>query len=54
MSGNPGEHLLNNFSLCQVFLRETMRRDDYRFFPLVRQDLHILSWFTKYVKMWRW
>lgn len=51
-SGIPGEHLLNNFSFRQDFLRETMRRDDYRFFPLAHQDLHILSWFTAYVKVW--
>ncbi|WP_115118636.1 hypothetical protein [Synechococcus sp. UW105] len=48
----PEEHLLNNFSFRHDFLRETMRRDDYRFFPLAHQDLHILSWFTGYVKMW--
>lgn len=29
-----------------------MRRDYYRFFPLSHQDLHILSWFTPYVKVW--
>jgi len=51
-SGIPSEHLLNNFSFRQDFLRETMRRDDYRFFPLAHQDLHILSWFTAYVKVW--
>ena len=51
-SSIPGEHLLNNFSFRQDFLRETMRRDDYRFFPLAHQDLHILSWFTAYVKVW--
>ena len=50
--GIPGEHLLNNFSFRQDFLRETMRRDDYRFFPLAHQDLHVLSWFTAYVKVW--
>jgi hypothetical protein len=50
--GIPDEHLLNNFSFRQDFLRETMRRDDYRFFPLAHQDLHILSWFTAYVKVW--
>ena len=48
----PEEHLLNNFSFRHDFLRETMRRDDYRFFPLAHQDLHILSWFTGYVKVW--
>ena len=48
----PEDHLLNNFSFRQDFLRETMRRDDYRFFPLAHQDLHILSWFTAYVRVW--
>ena len=48
----PEEHLLNNFQFRWEFIRETMRRDDYRFFPLAHQDLHILSWFTPYVKVW--
>ena len=46
------DHLLNNFSFRSDFLRETLKRDDYRFFPLAHQDLHILSWFTAYVKVW--
>ena len=50
--GIPDDHLLNNFSFRQDFLKETMRRDDYRFFPLAHQDLHVLSWFTGYVKVW--
>ena len=29
-----------------------MLRNDYRFFPLAHQDLHVLSWFTAYVKIW--
>ena len=29
-----------------------MFRNDFRFFPLSHQDLHILSWFTPYVKIW--
>ena len=44
--------LLNNFSLHSSFLKETMSRNDYRFFPLAHQDLHILSWLTPYVKIW--
>ena len=48
----PDAHLLNNFSFKWAFLSETMRREDYRFFPLAHQDLHILSWFTPYVKVW--
>ena len=45
-------HLLNNFTFHGGFINETMRRDDFRFFPLAHQDLHILSWFTAYVKVW--
>ena len=48
----PADHLLNNFQFRWEFIRETMRRDDYRFFPLAHQDLHVLSWFTPYVKVW--
>lgn len=48
----PEDHLLNNFQFRWEFIRETMRRDDFRFFPLAHQDLHILSWFTAYVKVW--
>ena len=45
-------HLLDNFSIRHEFISETMLRNDYRFFPLAHQDLHILSWFTAYVKIW--
>lgn len=44
--------LINNFRLHDGFISETMRRNDFRFFPLAHQDLHILSWFTPYVKIW--
>lgn len=44
--------MLNNFAFHQGFISETMRRTDYRLFPLAHQDLHILSWFTPYVKIW--
>ncbi len=44
--------LLDNFSVRWTFLIETMSRNDYRFFPLAHQDIHILSWFTPYVKIW--
>ena len=44
--------LLNNFRLNDRFIAETMWRNDYRFFPLAHQDLHVLSWFTPYVKVW--
>ena len=47
-----GGFLLDNFSLRWTFLIETMSRNDYRFFPLAHQDIHILSWFTPYVKIW--
>ena len=45
-------HLLDNFSLRWSFIKETMYRNDFRFFPLSHQDLHILSWFTPYVSVW--
>ena len=44
--------LLNNFSLRERFITETMGRNDYRFYPLSHQDLHALSWVTPYVKIW--
>jgi hypothetical protein len=46
------DHLLDNFALNEGFISETMRRHDFRFFPLAHQDLHLLSWFTAYVKVW--
>jgi len=46
------DHLLNNFSFRHSFTKETMGRNDFRFFPLSHQDLHLLSWFTPYVKAW--
>ena len=45
------DNLLNNFSFRQDFINETLRRKDYRLFPLAHQDLHIYSWFTPYVKV---
>ncbi len=45
-------YFLDNFSLRGSFIAETMRRTDYRFFPLAHQDLHILSWFTIHIKTW--
>ena len=50
--GILGHHLLDNFSLRWEFVQETMFRNDFRFFPLSHQDLHILSWFTPYVSIW--
>jgi len=45
-------HLLNNFTLRWELTKETMFRNDFRFYPLAHQDLHILSWFTPYVNIW--
>ena len=45
-------YFLDNFSIKQSFIAETMRRTDYRFFPLAHQDLHILSWFSIQIKTW--
>ena len=44
--------LLSNFSLRDSFISESMGRNDFRFFPLSHQDLHLLSWLTPYVKVW--
>ena len=46
------DYLLNNFSIKNAFVSETMWRNDFRFFPLSHQDLHVLSWFTPYTKVW--
>ena len=46
------DNLLNNFSLRHYFVKETMRHNDFQFFPLAHQGLHFLSWFTPYVKAW--
>ena len=45
-------YFLDNFSVRDSFISETMRRTDYRFFPLAHQDLHILSWFSIHIKTW--
>ena len=45
-------NFLDNFSLRGSLIGETMRRTDYRFFPLAHQDLHILSWFSVHIKTW--
>lgn len=45
------DNFLNNFSIRYDFVYETLRRTDYRLFPLSHQDLHVLSWFTPYVKV---
>ena len=44
--------LLENFRFLDGFVGETMRRNDFRFFPLAHQDLHVLSWLTPYPKIW--
>lgn len=45
------DNFLNNFSIRYDFVYETLRRTDYRLFPLSHQDLHVFSWFTPYVKV---
>ncbi|MDB4682050.1 hypothetical protein OAE68_00035 [Synechococcus sp. AH-551-A10] len=45
-------YFLDNFTVRDSFISETMRRTDYRFFPLAHQDLHILSWFSIHIKTW--
>ena len=45
-------HFLDNFSIRGAFISETMRRSDYRIFPLAHQDLHFLSWFSIHIKTW--
>ena len=44
--------LLDNFSIRYSFVNETMRRSDFRFFPLAHQDLHVISWLTIQIKTW--
>ena len=46
------DQLLNNFSLREKLINETMGRNDFRFYPLSHQDLHALSWVTPYIKVW--
>ena len=46
------DQLLNNFSLRESLIDETMGRNDFRFFPLSHQDLHVISWLTPYTKVW--
>ena len=44
--------LIDQPQLQERFIAETMQRNSFRFFPLAHQDLHVLSWFTPYVKVW--
>lgn len=44
--------LVDNFSPQASFIGEAWGRNDFRFFPLSHQDLHLLSWFTPYPKVW--
>jgi len=46
------DDLLENFAINWELIKETMRRNDFRFFPLAHQDLQILGWLTPYVKIW--
>jgi hypothetical protein len=45
------DNFLSNFSIRYDFVSETLRREDYRLFPLSHQDLHVYTWFTPYVKV---
>lgn len=45
-------YFLDHFSVRESFIEATMRRTDYRFFPLAHQDIHILSWFSIHIKTW--
>lgn len=44
--------LIDQPQLQERFIAETVQRNSFRFFPLAHQDLHLLSWFTPYVKVW--
>lgn len=44
--------LTDNFSIRWSFISEVRGRNDFRFFPLSHQDLHILSWLTPFPKVW--
>ena len=45
-------HFLNNFSIRESLIKETMRRTDFRFIPLAHQDIHLLSWFSVHIRTW--
>ena len=44
--------LTNNFSIRWSLISEVRGRNDFRFFPLSHQDIHLLSWFTPFPKVW--
>ena len=46
------DQLTDSLTIKSRILGETMRRSDYRFFPLAHQDLHALSWLSHQVKTW--
>ena len=46
------DQISESFTIKSRILGETMRRSDYRFFPLAHQDLHILSWSSHQIKTW--
>lgn len=46
------DQLIDNFSIRWSLISEVRGRNDFRFFPLSHQDLHILSWLTPYPKIW--
>lgn len=46
------DQLTDSLTIKSRILGETMRRSDYRFFPLAHQDLHALSWLSHQIKTW--
>ena len=44
--------LLDQRQVQERIIAETMQRNRVRHLPLAHQDLHALSWFTPYVKVW--
>ncbi|QNI93315.1 putative membrane protein [Synechococcus sp. A15-127] len=43
---------MNNFALRLELVKETMFRNDFRFFSVSHKDLYILNWLTPYVSIW--
>ena len=46
------DQLTDSLTIKSRILGETMRRSDYRFFPLAHQDLQVLSWLSHQIKTW--
>jgi hypothetical protein len=51
LRGIQAPPLLDHIQLRDGLINETMRANSFRFFPLAHQDLHVLSWFTPYMKV---